>query len=542
MADQRRRLLTYVGLVTVIVLGYTLVYNWGMTAFENRPKGLLHSLEIVVQTFTTTGYGEDAPWASAEMKLLMVAMQFTGVFMIFLALPLFVAPWVEERLQTTIPTSIDDVTGHVVLCELTARGEALIDELESWDREYVVIEPDRDRAATLREQEIRVIHGDPESTKTLRNAAVPSADTVVADAADERNASIVLAAREVSDAVRIVAFAENPQMTDYLTYAGADEVFTPHHLLGESLANRVQTAITTELGETVEIGTDFELVELAIQDGCPVDSIELKESGIRERTGANVIGIWRDGEFESPPNPDARLDSDTILLVAGSEPQLESLKQLVMAEDRGRGRRSVVIAGHGEVGSTVLHSLAKGRIESTVIDKHDDPRVDVVGDASRAETLEAAGVESAETLILTLGEDNVTMLATLVARELNPDLEILARAEEAESISKVYRAGADYVLALATVSGRMIASVVLDEEVMSPDIQIQVVRTAAPELVGDSLDGASIRARTGCTVVAVERTGDVLTDLDPGMVIETDDTLVVAGTDEAINQFNEIAQ
>jgi len=542
MADQRRRLLTYVGLVIVIVLGYTLVYNWGMSTFEGRPKGLLHSLEIVVQTFTTTGYGEDAPWASAQMKLLMVAMQFTGVFMIFLALPLFVAPWVEARLQTTIPTSVEQMTDHVVLCALSARGEALIDELESWERDYVVIEPDRERAATLREQAIRVIHGDPESTTTLRNAAVHEADTVVADAADERNASIVLAAREVSDMVRIVAFAENPEMTDYLTYAGADEVFTPHHLLGESLANRVQTAISTELGETVEIGTDFELVELAIQDDCPVDSIALKESGIRERTGANVIGIWRDGAFESPPDPEAKLDSDAILLVAGSEVQLESLKQLTMAEARGEGRRSVVIAGHGEVGSTVLAALAEGRIESTVIDTRDDPRVDVVGDASRAETLVEAGVKSAETLILTLGEDNVTMLATLVARELNPDLEILARAEEAESVSKVYRAGADYVLALATVSGRMIASVVLDEEVMSPDIQIQVVRTAAPKLVGDSLDGAAIRARTGSTVVAVERNGDVLTDLDPGMVIEADDTLVVAGTDEAINQFNELAQ
>lgn len=542
MADQRRRLMTYIGLVVVIVLGYTLVYSWGMAVFEDRPKGLIHSMGIVVQTFTTTGYGEDAPWVSSQMKLLMIAMQFTGVSMIFLALPLFVAPWVEERLQTSIPTTVDGIEGHVLLCELSARGEALIDELESWDRNYIVIEPDRDRAATLHERGLMVIHGDPESTETLENAQLGAADIVVADATDDRNASIVLAARELSDSIRIVAFAQDPDMADYLTYAGADDVFTPHHLLGESLANRIQTAITTELGDTVEIGTDFELVELAIQDGCAVEDVPLKDSGIRERTGANIVGLWRDGEFESPPAPDAVLDADTIMLVAGSEAQLEALKQLTVSEERGRGRRRVLIAGHGEVGKTVSQSLDKGRINTTVIDIEDDPRVDVVGDASDAETLVEAGVESAQSLVLTLREDNVTMMATLVARELNPDLEILARAEEAESIGKVYRAGADYVLALATVSGRMIASVVLDEEVMSPDIQIQVVRTAAPELVGRSLDGAAIRARTGCTVVAVERNGDVLTDLDPEFVIEPEDTLVVAGTDESINHFNEIAQ
>lgn len=541
MTDGRRRLRWYLALVVGVILAYAMIYDWAMAAIEGRPRDLIHSIGIVIETFTTTGFGSDAPWDSAGLQVLMIAMQLTGVSVIFLALPLFVAPWVEERLRTTVQTAVD-LDGHVVLCELSSRGETLIDELDSWAREYVVVEPNRDRAATLQERGITVIHGDPESTEALRGACVGTAEAVVADGSDDRNASIVLSVRELDDDVRVVAFAEDPDMANYLDYAGADEVFSPHRLLGESLANRVRTAISAELGDTVEIGTDFELVELSIRPGSEIEGVRLAESGIRERTGANVVGLWRGGEFESPPDPAGPLDRGTIVLVAGSEPQLEALKQLTTADERGLARGHVIVVGHDEVGSTVRQTLAASEVSVTVIDYEAGPEVDVVGDPTNEEALIDAGIERADTLILALSDDTATMLATLVAVELNPDVEIIARAEEAESIGKVYRAGADYVLALGTVSGRMTASTLLDEEVISPDIQIEVVRTTAPELEGQSLGAADIRSRTGCTVVAIERNGTVVTDLDPGEVIGSGDTLIVAGTDEAINRFNALAQ
>jgi len=98
------------------------------------------------------------------------------------------------------------------------------------------------------------------------------------------------------------------------------------------------------------------------------------------------------------------------------------------------------------------------------------------------------------------------------------------------------------VLALATVSGRMIASTVLDEEVMAPEKRIEIVRSEAPNLVGETLAGADIRDRTGCTVIAIERDGEVLTDVGPETTIRAGDALVVAGTDEAMAAFGRLAQ
>jgi Trk K+ transport system NAD-binding subunit len=135
-------------------------------------------------------------------------------------------------------------------------------------------------------------------------------------------------------------------------------------------------------------------------------------------------------------------------------------------------------------------------------------------------------------------EDMATEFATLVIRDLSPRTEVIARVEETESVQKMYRAGADYVLSLAAVSGRMIASTIVEgEDVLSLDQQIKIVRTTAPELVGRTLADAEVRSTTGCTVVGVERGGSVITEIGPEFAVEAGDELIIAGTDDGIRRF-----
>ncbi|WP_227377116.1 potassium channel family protein [Haladaptatus halobius] len=541
---QRRRALLYLASFAAVLSLYTFAYSWGMTTFEGEERSLMFSFSVVIETFTTTGYGVDAEhWTTPQMRLIMVAMQVTGVFLIFMALPLFVAPWIQQALRVSPPTSVDELEDHIVICGYSPRAETLIDELESWNRDYIVVVSDRDEALDLYERNISLVHGDPESAEVLRNVYVEQADTVVADATDEQNASIALAVREVTDDVQIISLVEDADLTRYLRYAGADQVFSPRHLLGHSLAEKVTASVTTDLGETVVVGEDFEIVELSIQDGSEVCGRRLAESGIRERTGASIIGLWRRGEFQSSPSPDTTLDESTILVVAGREAQLERLKEMTLSDERSHARGTVIVAGHGEVGSTVRETMQSTAMRTVVVDIEDKPNVDVVGDVTDERTLRDAGIEHANALIFALGDDTTTIFATLVARELDPGVEIVARANETENIGKLYSAGADYVLALETVSGRMLASTILEgEEIISPDKQIEVVRTTAPRLAGESLGDADVRSRTGCTVIAVERNGDIITDLGAEFVIRDDDQLVIAGTDEDTNEFAEIAQ
>ncbi|MFB6108542.1 MAG: TrkA family potassium uptake protein [Haloplanus sp.] len=542
MNTWQRRTVYYLSVLAAIMVGYTLAYHFGMQAFEGDPVTFPHSLQVVVETFTTTGFGSDSPWTSPEMNLLVVVMDLTGVALIFLALPVLVFPLFEEAMSTTVPTAVEDgLSDHVIICTYSTRAETLISELESWDVEYVIVEPDRELATSLYEDGYTVVHEQPDSVSGLERANLPEARALVADVSDQVDASIVLTAKEVAEGVRVVSVVEEPGRAPYHELAGADVVLSPRPLLGESLATKVTTAVTTDLGDAIEIGEDFDIAEFPVHRGSDLVGRSLAESGLRERAGVNVIGAWLRGEFESPPSPDAPLYSGTVLLVTGRESQLERLKGLTLGEGRRFVRGETIVVGHGEVGRTITDALDETDLPYTVVDRADGPDVDVVGDATTPETLVDAGVADARSIILAIPDDTAAEFATLVIRDLSDTIEIIARAEESEAVQKMYRAGADYVLSLETVSGRMIASAVLEgEEVMALDTQVEVVRTHAPGLVGQTLGEARVRSKTRCTVVAVERDGEILTDLGPDFRVRPDDELIIAGTDAGTNRFTEL--
>jgi Trk K+ transport system NAD-binding subunit len=474
------------------------------------------------------------------MWLLSLAMMLSGVTLIFLALPVFLVPLVEEALRTD-PPEVTDLSDHVVICTYTPRGEMLVQELTAMDVPYVVLEPDRETAVELYEDDGSVVHGDPEHVSDLRAAGIERARALVADADDETNASVVLSAREVAPDLRIVSLVEDARTADYHRYAGADRVVSPRHMLGESLASKATTSISTELGDAVEVGEDFEIAELLVQRGSPLAGRTVAESRVGEHSGANIIGAWFRGEFVSPPDPDAIIDEHTVLLVTGREAQLERLKELTLSDTREFRRGLVIVAGYGEVGQTAHEKLTSSDRPSVVVDVEEKPGVDVVGDVTDERTLEEADAGAAHSVILAIDDDRTAVFATLALKQVAPGAEVIARANEAGSISKLYRAGADYVLSLATVSGRLLASSILEEEVISPETQIDVVRTEAPDLVGRTLAEADVRARTGCTVIAVERDGRLVTNVGPEFRVRRGDDLVVAGVDADVNRFNELA-
>jgi Trk K+ transport system NAD-binding subunit len=541
MNKWQRRTVYYAFLLFGSMLVFAVLYRGGMRIYEGDPRTFLHSLQVVVETFTTTGFGSDSPWTSAEMQVLVIVMDLVGTLLIFMALPVLAFPLLEDILSTTVPTAVpDDTEGHVIICSYTSRAGALTDELDSWGVDHVIIESDRARATELYENDHRVVHADPTSIAGLEGAELASARALVADVADRVDASIVLTAKEVAEDVPVVSVVEEPDRQSYHRLAGADHVLSPRPLLGKSLASKVTTSVTANLSEAVDIGDDFGVAELPIHRGSRLVGTTLAESGIREQSGVNVIGTWVHGEFETPPSPDATLTDGTVLLVTGREEQIEELKQFTLSEIRRFSRGKTIVIGYGEVGSRIRAALDDAGLSHTVVDRTRMDGVDVVGDATEPETLQAAGIEDARSVILAMPDDTTTEFAALVIRDISPETEIIARVEGTESVRKMYRAGADYVLSLATVSGRMIASTILeDEDVLSLDKQVDVVRTVAPKLVGRTIGGAEVRSKTDCTVVGVERNGTLITDVGPEFGVETGDELIVAGTDDGIQRFTE---
>jgi Trk K+ transport system NAD-binding subunit len=538
----QRRAIGYISFLIGVMVLTALSYQFGMRTFENDPVAFDHSLQVVVEMFTTTGFGGDAPWESVQMNVFVTVMDLVGMALLIGALPVLATPFLQDAFSTTVPRSLDGaVTDHVVICSYTNRAEALIAELDSLEIPYVIVEPDRDRATELYEEGQEVVLADPKATAGLEAANLPEARALVADVSDQVDTSIVLAAKELAEGVPVVSVIENPDRARYHRLAGADQVLTPRTLLGESLAAKVTTALGTEIDGAVEIDEGLELAELPIRNGSRFAGTTLADSGIREEAGVNVIGAWFRGEFDASPSPETVLTPGSLLLVSGRPDQLEQLIEMTRSDVRRFTAGETIVVGYGQVGRTVTATLEEAGIPFTTVDRTGMEGVDVVGDATEPETLLRAGVEDARTVVLAMPDDTTTEFATLVIRDLAPDTEVVARAEEESSIPKMYRAGADYVLSLSTVTGRMCASRLLDDwDVLSLDRKVEVVRTRAPGIVGRTLGDADIRSATGCTVLAIERGGDIVTDVGPETRIQEGDELVVVGTDEGVREFERV--
>jgi voltage-gated potassium channel len=128
-----------------------------------------------------------------------------------------------------------------------------------------------------------------------------------------------------------------------------------------------------------------------------------------------------------------------------------------------------LICGFGRVGQQVARDFQEQRVDFVVIDDNGDVREPMEelgvlylhGSASDDAVLLEAGIDRARAVIACVDSDAENIFITLSARELAPDIEIIARASEESSERKLLRAGASDVISPYKASGRAMARIAL---------------------------------------------------------------------------------
>lgn len=220
----------------------------------------------------------------------------------------------------------------------------------------------------------------------------------------------------------------------------------------------------------------------------------------------------------------------------------------------------VIICGYGRIGNVVAKEIIREGIPVVVIERSPDlvARMEeegvphVIGDATEDAALMAAGLTRARTIVTALTQDSANVFVALTARQLNPGIQIIARAETEAHIPRLERAGANKVLMPHVIGGyRMAQSVLrpavtdfLDLALLSESMELQMEElrvTAAGELVGRDLVGAQIRPRFDLIIIAIKKAdGEMLFNPTPHAILEADDTLIAVGRPENLNQIRKI--
>ncbi|MWV63242.1 potassium channel protein [Halorubrum sp. JWXQ-INN 858] len=124
----------------------------------------------------------------------------------------------------------------------------------------------------------------------------------------------------------------------------------------------------------------------------------------------------------------------------------------------------VLVLGYGELTEPILEQLADRDVVHAVVTA-DESAARALGerdvpvltaDPSDVEPLERSHVEDARAVIVATTDDARDALAILTARQLAPDVRIVAAATQRENVDKLRRAGADHVISPATLGGHLL--------------------------------------------------------------------------------------
>lgn len=274
LTRRQRLIVVYATAIVAIILLYTVIYNYGMRTLEGKDHSIFRSFQTVVETFTTTGFGADAPWSSPLMNVFVTIMQLTGVVMGFATLRVLVIP-LFERAPLDLSDRLTAKNDHVVVCEYRRDTGVLLDELERLNVDYVLIESDVDEAKKLSDDGYQAIHGDPETSETLERAMIDDASVLVTDAGD-RNVSVTVTALRHNDSLRVLALTDEPSHEQALRNVGADAVVSPAALIGRQLG--LKTNVWAELPEATgdaPVG-DVRIREVLVRRNSPLAGVASK--------------------------------------------------------------------------------------------------------------------------------------------------------------------------------------------------------------------------------------------------------------------------
>ncbi|MCX8207315.1 MAG: NAD-binding protein [Methanothrix sp.] len=492
----------------------------------------------VIMTMTTVGYG-DIVFRSHVGHIFSIVVSLSGIVLVFaFVLPGLVTPWFEH-LGRELPERVPEwLSNHILICGYGPMVERLTERLDEMGMQFAVIES-RESVARSIFKKYMTVWGDPSDVQVLRNANISTARMVMVNYTDEINADIVLTVREVSD-VEIIAMVEDLRHSRFLSYAGASRVLSPKTMLGTFVAQiSTPSCGGCVFPGAVQLFGTLSLAEVPVFPGSPLAGRAISDPMLIH-TGAAIAGIWKRGEFTPSPSGSVLLSSGTVILAVGNSEQLMRLRSLG-AGDEGR----FLVIGYGDVGQRLVRLMCEHGIRPVVVDRRDlatDRFEHVVGDGYSEDALIRAGIKDASCIMIMLNDDHDAIYSTLVARNMNPDAFIIARANHLPSTEKLYRAGADYVASVPMVASKMLLNMVTPE---SEDLTILYeglelrryeVRRRSP-MAQRTLRELALIERFGCAVVAIDRAGDAILSLSGETEILPGDVLILIGPPGSVDRF-----
>ncbi len=253
----------------------------------------------------------------------------------------------------------------------------------------------------------------------------------------------------------------------------------------------------------------------------------------------------------------------SMIFVTGALVQFFTLNQLAqifglkrMSTQIEKLDRHVIVCGFGRIGTALAKDLHAAGAPFVILEVNETDAQHardlgypyLCADATDEDTLRAAGIDRARTLVTVLANDAANVFITLSARSLNSHIEIIARGELPSTERKLLQAGAHRVIMPTHIGAERIAEMILFRETakfildservqnfervlrsLGLDLEVVIAAENSP-VAGQTVSWVEDQARGAFFVVQINhRDGEAINQPAPETVVAPGDGLVIVG-------------
>lgn len=312
-----KTLMVRLGVIFFLIALITVIFWLDRAGLKDGADGEMSFSDILyftAVTLTTTGYGDIVP--VTERARLIDALVLTPIrltiWLIFLGTTyeFVVQRMVEDYRMAKLQARLQN---HVIVCGYGRRGAVAARELVENGQppeSIVVIDPEESAMRDAAERGFTGLCGDAAREGILTKAGIAKAGAViVCTGRDDTNVLIVLTARHLNPAVKIVSSVEDEENLDLIKQGGADVAVSTPKVGGYLLADAVVRSHTASyVCDLLSAGGSVNLVERPARD----DEIGLT---MREIKGALVLGLRRgEQKIEALEQPETPIRQGDLLI------------------------------------------------------------------------------------------------------------------------------------------------------------------------------------------------------------------------------------
>ena len=308
--------------IVVGVVGYSFLEGYSF----------LDALYMTVITISTVGYEVVKP-LSATGKLFTIVLILINVglltyFITLITRYLLDGEFIKRYKQIKMENNINNLRNHVIICGFGRNGKESAHILQQNNIPFVIIESKDDWKEEVNFTVQFLIKGNGTQDEVLLAAGIEHAKAIITTLpVDADNLFLVLSAKQLNPGIKVISRASIDSSVSKLKIAGADNVIMPDKIGGAHMATLVLQPDVTEILSIMGTTSNstFRIVELPVQR-----SILLSELDLWKKTSCTIIGVKNEkNHYRINPDPNFNLMEGQIIIIMGSEEQIEAAKELM---------------------------------------------------------------------------------------------------------------------------------------------------------------------------------------------------------------------